>query len=118
MVVGLGVAGSDGCGEGLVATSGILEVGEESEPTGWAWPHAEITIAKTAIPVARLAVIRSIGPSCTTDASGEPLCLADLEHHTFACSNFREIRERIVVLDRMISWRRSGGSAGPGRTHA
>jgi len=32
-----------------------------------------------------------------------------LEHHTFACSNLREIRERIGVFDRMISSRRIGG---------
>ena len=61
VAVGLGVDDANGDGDGLAATSGLLEVGEESEPTGLAWPHAAMTMAQAAMPVAHLAVIRSIG---------------------------------------------------------
>jgi hypothetical protein len=61
VVLALGVDDGDAGGDGLVATAETLEVGEESEPIGWACPQAATTTAQTAIPVARLAVIRSTG---------------------------------------------------------
>ena len=57
VAVALGVADGDAAGDGLVATAETLEVGEDSEPTGLACPHAATTTAQTAIPVARLAVM-------------------------------------------------------------
>jgi hypothetical protein len=57
VAVALGVADGDAAGDGLVATAETLEVGEDSEPIGWACPQAATTTAQTAIPVARLAVM-------------------------------------------------------------